>query len=318
VRIETTRSAAAVRLQHAAAFHSSDTDLLSRLAPLADAAVAAGEAVALALRPATEQALVEQLGSTRGLARLHQPESADTACGQTAAAHRAMELREITATTGGPVTVLAEHTSRLDGVDGSFWTELDAALNVALADLPVRVTCFFPELPLHLEILDGARRNHPLLLMGGQLHHNPEHIGPREVLVARPAPPPVLLGPPDLRMEFSAWQLHEVRTAVEQALAAADYGRERAEDVVLAVNEVATNAVEHGTPEARLSVWAGPDGLVCEIDDGGALRDPLPGLQAPHPAEPRGRGVWIARQVCDSLHVWADEHGTHVRMRATP
>jgi anti-sigma regulatory factor (Ser/Thr protein kinase) len=318
MRIETTRSAAAVRMQHAAAFHGSDGDLLDQLVPLADTALRAGEAVALALRPATEQALVERLGSTTGLARLHQPESADTACGQTAAGRRAMELREITATTGAPVTVLAEHTSRLDGVDGGFWTELDAALNVALAELPVRVTCFFPELPLHLEILDGAHRNHPLLLRAGQLRHNPEHIGPREVLTARPAPPPVLLGPPDLRMEFSAWQLHEVRTAVEQALQAADYGRERAEDVVLAVNEVATNAVEHGTPEARLSIWAGPGGLVCEIDDGGTLRDPLPGLQAPHPAEPRGRGVWIARQVCDSLHVWVDAFGTHVRMRATP
>jgi anti-sigma regulatory factor (Ser/Thr protein kinase) len=318
MRIETTRSAAAVRLQHAAAFHGSDAELLTLLVPLADAAVTAGEAVALALQPATEQALVERLGSTRGLARLHQPASAETACGQTAAARRALELREIIASTGGPVTVLAEHTSRLDGVDGSFWTELDAAVNVALADLPVRVTCCYPELPLHLEILHGARRNHPLLLMGGQLRHNPEHLGPREVLTARPAPPPVLLGPPDLRLAFSAWELHEVRTTVEQALDAADYGRERAEDVILAVNEVATNAVEHGTPQARLSVWTGPDGLICEIDDGGRLRDPLPGLQAPHPAEPRGRGVWIARQVCDSLHVWADERGTHVRMRATP
>jgi anti-sigma regulatory factor (Ser/Thr protein kinase) len=318
MRIETTRSAAAVRLQHTAGFHGSDADLLTQLVPLADAALAAGEAVALALRPATEQALVNSLGSTRGLARLHQPPSADTACGQTAAARRALELREITAATGGPVTVLAEHSSHLDGVDGSFWTELDAALNVALADLPVRVTCFFPELPLHLEIVEGARRNHPFLLVGGQLRPNSEHLAPREVLTARPAAAPVLLGPPDLRLDFSAWQLHEVRTAVEEALAAADYERERVEDVVLAVNEVATNAVEHGTPEACLSIWCGADGLICEIDDGGTLRDPLPGLQAPHPAEPRGRGVWIARQVCDILHVWADEHGTHVRMRATP
>jgi anti-sigma regulatory factor (Ser/Thr protein kinase) len=318
MRIETTRSAAAVRLRHAAGFHGSDSDLLAQLVPLADAALAAGEAVALALRPATEQALVARLGTTRGLARLHQPPSADTACGQTAAARRALELREITTATGSPVTVLAEHSSHLDGMDGSFWTELDAALNVALADLPVRVTCFFPEFPLYLAILDGARRNHPFLLSGGQLHDNPEHQAPREVLTARPAAAPVLLGPPDIRLGFSAWQLHEVRAAVEEALAAAEYEPERAEDVVLAVNEVATNAVEHGTPEAQLSIWCGPDGITCEIDDGGTLRDPLPGLQAPHPAEPRGRGVWIARQVCDSLHVWVDGRGTHVRMRATP
>jgi anti-sigma regulatory factor (Ser/Thr protein kinase) len=85
---------------------------------------------------------------------------------------------------------------------------------------------------------------------------------------------------------------------------------------VLAVNEVATNAVEHGSGEAQIAIWIGADGLVCEVHDAGPLRDPLPGLQAPHPSDPRGRGVWIARQLCDSLHVWADSAGTHVRMRA--
>jgi hypothetical protein len=28
--------------------------------------------------------------------------------------------------------------------------------------------------------------------------------------------------------------------------------------------------------------------------------------------------VWIARQLCDTLHVWADRWGTHVRMQAAP
>jgi anti-sigma regulatory factor (Ser/Thr protein kinase) len=214
--------------------------------------------------------------------------------------------------------VLNEHTTALDGADGRFWTELDAALNVAMADLPVRITCFYPELPLHLEILDGARRNHPLLLTDGELRHNPGHHDPRAVLTARPAARPPVLGPPDVRLLFSAWQLHDVRTTVERALSGHGYERERLEDIVLAVNELATNAVEHGTPEAQLSLWTGQHGLLCEVDDGGTLRDPLPGLQAPHPAEPRGRGVWIARQLCDSLHVWADGRGTHVRVHATP
>jgi anti-sigma regulatory factor (Ser/Thr protein kinase) len=325
MKIETTRSSTAVRLEHAAGFHSSDADLLAQLVPLAQACLDRGERLAVALRPATAEALRERLDGSAGsraksgdaFVLLSDPEIPDGPSGQTVAARRALELRALTAT-DGPVTVLTEHSSRLDGVDGGFWTEFDAAVNVALADLPVRVTCFFPELPLHLEILAGARRNHPLLLVDGQLQHNPEHRAPRDVLAERPAPAPVLLGPPDIHLQFSAWQLHEVRRAVERALGVADFEPERAEDVVLAVNELATNAVEHGSPEAQLSLWSGPDGLVCEIDDSGSLRDPLPGLQAPHPAEPRGRGVWIARQLCDALHVWVDGHGTHVRLRATP
>jgi anti-sigma regulatory factor (Ser/Thr protein kinase) len=319
MRIETTRSAVGVRLEHAAGYHRSDADLLAQLVALAVAGFERGEPVALALRPRTERALHTQLGGTAGLIQLSHPDGPDGTSGQTLATRRALELRELTSSTGGPVTVLAEHTASLDGADGSFWTELDAALNVALADLPVRMTCFYPELPLHLEILDGARHNHPLLLVDGRLVNNPQHRCPRDVLTMRPAPAPALLGPPDLRITFSAWQLHEVRTAVEEALRAAGYGRSRAEDLVLAVNEVATNAVEHGASEAELAIWTSSgSGVVCEIHDRGVLADPLPGLQAPHPSDPRGRGVWIARQLCDTLHVWADRWGTHVRMQAAP
>jgi anti-sigma regulatory factor (Ser/Thr protein kinase) len=148
--------------------------------------------------------------------------------------------------------------------------------------------------------------------------------GPTETTVwsaagpVAPAPAPVLLGPPELRLSFGAWQLHEVRGAVEDALLSANCPRERAEDVVLAVNEVATNAVEHGDSRAELFIWVDDDGVVCEVHDRGSLRDPLPGLAAPHSSNPRGRGVWIARQLCDSLHVWSDDRGTHVRMRASP
>lgn len=318
MRIETTRSANAVRLEHAACFHGSYSDLLDQLVPLAEAALARDEPLATALQPETERALADRIGGETGH-RLWRPDTPDDGpSGQTVAARWALELRALTSTTGRPVTVLSEHASALDGADGRFWTEFDAALNVALADLPVRITCFYPELPLYLEVVEGAQRNHPFLRADGELRHNPGHHDPRAVLAARPAAPPPLLGPPDVRLPFSAWQLHEVRSTVEQALDGCGYERERVEDVVLAVNELATNAVEHGTPEAQLSLWAGPRGLLCEIDDGGTLRDPLPGLQAPHPAEPRGRGVWIARQLCDSLHVWTDGRGTHVRVLATP
>jgi anti-sigma regulatory factor (Ser/Thr protein kinase) len=319
MRIETTRSAVAVRLEHAVGYYGSDTDLLAQLVPLAVAGLERGDPVALALRPRTERALYAELGRAPGLIELSRPSGPDGPSGQTVAARWALEVRELTSATGGPIIVLSEHVSALDGADGSFWTELDAAVNVALADLPVHMTCFFPELPLHLEILDGARRNHPLLLVAGGMRHNAQHRCPRDVLAMRPAPAPALLGPPDARMTFSAWQLHEVRSAVEEALRGAGYDRTRTDDLVLAVNEVATNAVEHGAPEAELAIWTSTGGgVVCEIHDRGVLNDPLPGLQAPHPADPRGRGVWIARQLCDSLHVWADRWGTHVRMHAGP
>jgi anti-sigma regulatory factor (Ser/Thr protein kinase) len=315
--VKITRTSRPELLAHAVGFHRSRDDLMRQLVPLVTAGLDRGEPVALGVQPSTMDELSDTFGSTPGLLQLVTPAGPDSGSGQTLAAQRARQLRELTASAGA-VTVISEHWNRYDGADGGFWTELDAAMNVALADLPLRVTCFYPEMPLHLEIIDGARRNHPFLFVAGEHRRNPEHQRPGDVLAASPAPAPVLLGAPDLRVAFGAWQLNEVRDAVERSLLDAGYRRERAEDVVLAVNEVATNAVEHGTADAQISMWAASDGFVFEVQDEGALRDPLPGLRTPHPSEPRGRGVWIARQVCDSLHVWSGRTGTHVRMRAAP
>ena len=312
---------AADRLQHAVGFHSSPAHLLRQLVALAGDALARGEQVALAVAPHTADALRRELDHDGpGLHEL--TGGGRTGSGQTAAVARARELRELT-TGAGRVTVLAEHLRELDGPDGSFWTELDAAVNVTLADLPVALTCFYPEMPLHLSILDGARCTHPQLLVDGELRHNPDHRRPVEALVRHPVAPPELLGVPELHLRFQAWQLQDVRRAVRLLAVGCGFDQDRTDDVVLAVNEVATNAVEHGgatSPEsgAEMTAWIQPDALVCEVHDPGALADPLPGLLAPHPSEPRGRGLWIARQLCDLLHVWADDDGTHVRIRAAP
>lgn len=317
MRIETTRGATAIRLRHAAGFYSSTEDLVSQAAPIVAAALERGEPVAVAIRRDTRRALVDAVGCSAGLIGFGLRDSVHRGSGQTTAVHRARELRALVGDAGS-VTVLSEHSDRLDGLDGGFWTELDAAMNIACADLPVSLTCFYPEVPLHLEVVRGARRNHPHLLVGGELRHNAAHRPPHEVLAERPVPAPLLLGPPDVRLRFTAWRLQEVRATVEKSLTSAGFGHDRAADVVLAVNEVATNAVEHGSLEAELYVWTGADGVVCEVHDGGTLGDPLPGLRPPHPGEPRGRGVWIARQLCDLFHVWRDSAGTHVRVRAAP
>jgi anti-sigma regulatory factor (Ser/Thr protein kinase) len=330
VRVETTRSAGVVKLRHGVGFTASDADVVAQAAPLVAAAMARDEPVALAVRPTTEWALAAAVAESvplvpdaaappqRGPVLLAHPDGPDRS-GQTLAARWARELRTLTSGRPG-VLVVVEHDADHDGLDGTFWTELDAALNVALTEVAATVVCLYPQFPLHLEVTEGARRNHPLLLEGGVLRHNPAHRGPREVLADRGCTAPKLLGPPDRRIGFDTWRLVAVREVVAQAARSAGCDGDRVDDLVLAVNEVATNAVEHGSGQAHLAVWTGPDTreLVCEVHDDGRLADPLPGLRAPHPSDPRGRGLWIARQLCDLLHVWADPEGTHVRIRALP
>ena len=311
------RQAGPSGLQHGVGFHRSAADLLARSSALAVAALEAGRPVALALAAGTAEALCEALGRPDGLHLLPPPRPAEARSGQTVALRRARELRALT-DAHGPATVLTEHLPELDGPEGRFWMELEAASHVALADVPVRLTCFYPEMPLHLAVLDGARSTHPHLLVDGELHRNPAYREPRELLAARPVAAPELLGAPGRRMVFQAWQLRDVRRAVRGELTDAGFDDDRAADVVLAVNEVATNAVEHGAGPAELHLWSDGRGLTCEVHDPGPLHDPLPGLVAPHPSDPHGRGLWIARQLCDLLHVWADADGTHVRLSVTP
>ena len=106
------------------------------------------------------------------------------------------------------------------------------------------------------------------------------------MLRASPRPAPLVLGPPDERRTFGAWELNEVRASVAAMLRAAGFGRDRTEDVVLAVNEIATNAVEHGPGDAELCLWSDADGVRApRCTTAGVLGNPLPGL---HGAAPGG------------------------------
>lgn len=302
-------------LRHSVEFHDGPTDLVTRLTAIARARLERGEQLALALPAGAERAVLEAVG-TAGVALLETGFPPGVASGQTTAVLRARELRTLVRSEP-TVALLCAHDPALDGADGGYWTELDAALNVTLADLAIDVICLYPAFPLHLEVLDGAAANHPYLHTACGLRPNPDYRCPRVVLAGRPRSQPAMLGPPDVRLEFNSWDLHDVRKLVATSLTGLGFDAVRAEDVVLAVNEIATNAVEHGSARAEIQLWSTRDGLICEIhDSGGALDEPLPGLKAPHPAEPRGRGLWIARQLCDVLHVWHDGRGTHVRLHA--
>ncbi|MEV1290930.1 ATP-binding protein [Pseudonocardia sp. NPDC049635] len=296
--------------------HADDTaELVRRVAPVAAAADRdTGAQIALAVSPEAERALREELADcTGGVGRLTTLTRSARESGQTVAAWRARELRALSSS-GRPVFVVAQHDPDLDGIDGGFWIELEAALNISLDGLAVTQLCVYPRIPLYGAVGDAALANHPLLLHAEQFAANPAFRSPAEVLAALPFAPPHLLGPPDIQLQYNTFELSRVRDAVEAAARACRFDQVRGEDMVQAVNEVATNAVEHGSPEAGLSIWTRPGELVCEVHDTGSLPLSLIGLTPPHPSRPRGRGTWIARQLCDSLHVWRADDGTRVRL----
>jgi anti-sigma regulatory factor (Ser/Thr protein kinase) len=96
----------------------------------------------------------------------------------------------------------------------------------------------------------------------------------------------------------------------------AGLGDDRGADLVLAVHEVATNSVRHGGGRGELRVWVEGQRVVCEVRDAGWLPDPRAVGRRPASSDSvGGRGLWIAKQLCDRMHVSSSEAGTVVRLQ---
>ena len=70
----------------------------------------------------------------------------------------------------------------------------------------------------------------------------------------------------------------------------------RAEGLALTVNEIASNAVMHGSPPATLRVWSRETELVCEVSDSVSIHAAAPGgAPADRLDRPQEPGVDLAQ-----------------------
>jgi anti-sigma regulatory factor (Ser/Thr protein kinase) len=111
---------------------------------------------------------------------------------------------------------------------------------------------------------------------------------------------------------FDSDTLSELRNAVRSEASALGLPDARTAEVVLAVHELAANAVVHGggAGRARMIVVAGE--LRCQVSDPGAgSGDARTGSGQPWPFRP-GRGLWIARNVADRFNMAPSVSGSQV------
>lgn len=117
---------------------------------------------------------------------------------------------------------------------------------------------------------------------------------------------------------FDAGSLSALRASTQACAAQAGMPAERATDLVIALHELAANAVRHGAGSGRLRIWDHAGALYCRVDDDGSADGP-PGpigagsasqnLADRWPRE-RGHGLWLARQVADQLTLRSESSGT--------
>ncbi len=115
-------------------------------------------------------------------------------------------------------------------------------------------------------------------------------------------------------MCFAAAELGALRHRLAGWAARERLGSEPIEELVLAVNELATNSVRYGGGSGTMLLWRERDTLLCEIRDLGYIEDPLIGRARPAPADASGRGIWLVHQLCDVVQIRSAPGGTAVRV----
>ena len=121
---------------------------------------------------------------------------------------------------------------------------------------------------------------------------------------------------------FDADTLYALRAAAGAYASQAGLPTGRCVDLVIAVHELAANAVRHGGGAGRVRIWNVAAVLQCRVTDDGPKQhqgngDDLAGaaetvpqnLAARWPYE-QGHGLWIVRQIADELSVHSGPWGT--------
>lgn len=110
-----------------------------------------------------------------------------------------------------------------------------------------------------------------------------------------------------------AGELGALRAFVQAHALALGLPEARTDLLTLAVNELATNTLQHTTGGGRVRIWADAGQLVCDVVDQGPPRT----FQRTMPAADsvRGRGLAIVERICDQVETISGPDGTTVRLR---
>lgn len=300
-------------LDHRSLVYSSADEFLAATVPFVREGVQAGDRVLAVTSRENVRALARALGAKgRDLDRRDSAEWYTTP-GRTLRAYQlyADEHRRL----GRGVTIVGEPVwSGRSPAARREWARYESVINVALAGKAVRILCPYDARVVPAAIIDHAECSHPTVMSSAGGLPSPRFLEPaafserldREPLEAADTSIRALSVTPDLA---------RVRRFVRGNASHAGLGSTGAADLALTVHELATNALRHGGKPVALRMWTAPGGVVAEIaDSGSGLDDPLAGQLEPEPTAAGGRGLWMARQLCDLVEVRSTDSGAVVRV----
>jgi anti-sigma regulatory factor (Ser/Thr protein kinase) len=91
-------------------------------------------------------------------------------------------------------------------------------------------------------------------------------------------------------------------------------------DLVLIANELAANVVLHGGGDGELFLWSADGKVFCQVSDHGrGMAEPeRAGTVAVDQHTVTGRGLWLIRQMSDSVDIVSGPEGTTVTVGVRP
>jgi len=192
----------------------------------------------------------------------------------------------------------------------------EALLNVAFdASAPLWLLCPYDLETLAVDVIDEARRTHPFVACGEDRQPSSAFPPFRPIDLAEPFARPLPPVPPDAaRMSFEPSELRRVLMFVAGRAGRSGLDEQSAAAMVLAVNELAANSLEHGGGKGELRLWSDGHSVVCEVSDRGHITAPLAGRVPPGPDGPPGTGLWLANQLCDLVQIHSSPEGTAIRL----
>jgi anti-sigma regulatory factor (Ser/Thr protein kinase) len=191
----------------------------------------------------------------------------------------------------------------------------ESLLNLAFTDAAdFRLLCPYDTAALDPAVVAHARCTHPLVQdPDGSVHASIVFHGLSAA--AEPCRAPLPAPPAETQtIPILPASLTSLRAAVARRAQRAGLTPQRREDLVLAVNELATNSIRHGGGAGALKVWETSSALVCEVTDAGRIADPLAGRVLPQPGQIGRYGLWLVNQLCDLVEQRTSPYGNLVRV----
>jgi len=296
-------------LQHEAVFYDGVDDFVAATLPFARDAVAAGEPLIVVEPSAQLAALREAMGEDAAAAEFFEAADWYLSPGKafkaylgwvTAALDRAPRARTI----GEPIWP----TDWTNAV--AEYAHYESVYNVIAAEATIWSICPYDVGALPTEVVEHARATHPYVRTADGVEQSADFVDPHAYcshLAAR-LPEPV-----NARSFPLTANLGALRASVQAEASAAHVDPRRAAELLIAVHEVATNALTHGAGDASARTWVEDRTFVCEIEDRGpGLSETTAGYEPPE--GDRGLGLWLARQICDLVEVQSRDRVTRVRL----